>query len=96
MSALHLRPDLPPFIQDENGHIPMADDTANWLVIVTREAMEAVASPPEATQRRLLEHMTTFGSVATYKLEHGRAGKEETIWILKEDVAEWRRSQSDH
>ncbi len=93
--ALRLRPDLPPFIQDENGHIPMADETLNWLVIVTREAMEGVASPPDASQKRLLEHIRTFGEVATYKLEHGRAGEEETIWVQMEDVAEWRSTPSN-
>ena len=92
--ALRLRADLPPFIQDENGHIPMADDTANWLVIVTKEAMEGVASPPSASQERLLEHIATFGEVATFKLEHGRAGKEETIWVQMEDVIAWRSTRS--
>ncbi|KQV83151.1 hypothetical protein [Rhizobium sp. Root1220] len=92
--ALHFRADFPPFIQDENGHIPMADETANWLVIVTKEAMEGVASPPDASQKRLLEYIATFGEVATYKLEHGRAGEEETIWVQKEDVAEWRSARS--
>jgi len=92
--SLQLRPNLPPFIQDENGHIPMADKTANWLVIVTREALEGVASPPDASEERLLEYVDTFGQVATYKLEHGRAGKEETIWVQMEDVAEWRSARS--
>jgi hypothetical protein len=73
----------------------MADETANWLVIVTREAMEGAASPPDASQRRLLEHIETFGEVATYKLEHGRAGDEDTIWVKKEDVAEWRSTRSN-
>ncbi|WP_025662859.1 hypothetical protein [Rhizobium sp. IBUN] len=93
--ALRLRPNFPPFIQDENGHIPTADDTANWLVIVTKEAMEEVASPPDASHQRLLEHIGTFGEVATYKLEHGRAGDEDTIWVQKEDVAKWRRTRSN-
>ncbi|EPE94834.1 hypothetical protein RGCCGE502_30038 (plasmid) [Rhizobium grahamii CCGE 502] len=92
--ALHLRPDLPPFIQDENGHIPMTDATANWLVIVTREALEGVASPADSSQDRLLSYIDTFGKVATFKLEHGRAGKEQTIWVQMEDVTEWRRTGS--
>ncbi len=62
------------FVRDENGHIPMADGTASWLVIVTREALEYVALPPEAALDRLLRHADTFEAVATYKLEHGRAG----------------------
>jgi len=41
---LSLRPDMPAFIADENGHIPMYDETANWLVIVTHEALEYSAT----------------------------------------------------
>lgn len=91
---LQMRPGFPPFIRDENGHIPMADKTANWLVIVTREALEGVASPPVASEERLLDYVDTFGQVATYKLEHGRAGEEATIWVQMEDVAEWRTLDS--
>ncbi|KQV22109.1 hypothetical protein ASC97_27410 [Rhizobium sp. Root1203] len=92
--SLQTRRDLPPFIRDENGHLPMSDKTENWLVIVTREALEGIASPPDASEARLLEYADIFGQVATYKLEHGRAGAEETIWVQMEDVAEWRSTQS--
>ena len=88
--ALSMRPDHPPFLSDENGHIPMTDDTADWLVIVTREALEGVASPADGSMERLTEYAGLFGEVATYKLEHGRAGEEETIWVQMEDVIEWR------
>ncbi|WP_461513036.1 hypothetical protein [Rhizobium mongolense] len=54
----------------------MNDETADLLVIVTREALEGVASPPDASEERLMEYADIFGKVATYKLEHGRAGGE--------------------
>ena len=88
--SLKMRPNMPPFVINENGHIPMTDITANWLVIVTREALEGIASPPDASLERLLAFADTFGEVATYKLEHGRAGEEETIWVQNADVVEWR------
>lgn len=91
---LKMRPDMPPFIVDENGHIPMIDGTARWLVIVTREALEGIASPPEASVERLRDYAATFGEVATYKLEHGRAGAEETIWVQRADVSAWQSAQS--
>jgi hypothetical protein len=92
--TLKMRPGMTPFIANENGHIPMTDDTADWLVIVTREALEDIASPPEATSVRLLEFADKFGEVATFKLEHGRAGKEETIWIQSGDIVEWRHARA--
>jgi hypothetical protein len=67
--TLKMRQGLPPFIADQNGHIPMFDDSGDWLAIVTREALEAAA---------------------TYKLEHGRAGDEQTIWVQVADVREYR------
>ena len=92
--ALVMRDDHPPFLSDENGHIPMRDDTADWLVIVTREALEGVAAPADASADRLAEYATLFGQVATYKLEHGRAGEEETIWVQMEDIVEWRAANA--
>lgn len=53
-----------------------------------------VASPPVASEERLLEYVDTFGQVATYKLEHGRSGEEDTVWVQMEDVAEWRSKHS--
>ena len=86
---LKMRPDVPPFLRDDNGHIPMNDETADWLVIVTPEALEGVASPPDASEERLMEYADIFGKVATYRFEHGRAGGG-TIWVQMEDVVEWR------
>jgi hypothetical protein len=92
---LSMRDDMPPFITDENAHIPMTNGSTNWLVIVTREAMEDVAAPPEISMDRLMDYCALFEKVASYKLEHGRAGSEATIWVQTEDVLEWK-AQSLH
>ena len=92
--TLKMRPGLPPFIRDENGHIAMSDETGNWLVIVTRETLERVAKPPEASLDRLNHYVDTFAAVATYKLEHGRAGVEDTIWVQREDLVEYQPAVS--
>jgi hypothetical protein len=89
--TLKMRQGLPPFIADQNGHIPMFDDSGDWLAIVTREALEAITSPPgEPSLERLLKYSDVFGAAATYKLEHGRAGDEQTIWVQVADVREYR------
>jgi hypothetical protein len=93
--ALVMRSELSPFLSDENGHISMRDARQNWLVIVTREALEDVAEPADASLGRLLEFAKLFGEVATFKLEHGRAGEEDTIWIQSDDVRQWQFLQSD-
>jgi hypothetical protein len=93
--ALVMRSELSPFLSDENGHISMRDARRNWLVIVTREALEDVAEPADASLERLLEFAKLFGEVATFKLDHGRAGEEDTIWIQSDDVRQWQFLQSD-
>lgn len=91
--ALSMRDDFPPFLSDENGHLSMCDEQQNWLVIVTREAMEGMAERADASLDRLLEYQDIFAAVATFKLEHGRAGDEATIWIQTDDVREWQSLQ---
>lgn len=92
--TLSNRDDFPPFLSDENGHLSMHDEGQNWLVIVTREALEAVAEPADASLDRLIQYQQLFGDVATFKLEHGRAGEEGTIWIQTDDLQEWNSLQS--
>ncbi len=88
--ALSSRDEHRPFLSEENGHIPARDVRQNWLVIVTREALEDVADPADASLERLLQYRSLFLEVATFKLEHGRAGDEDTIWIQTDDLREWR------
>ena len=91
---LSMRDDFTPFLSDENGHLSMRDAGQNWLVIVTREALEDVAEPADASVDRLIDYQALFCDVATFKLEHGRAGADDTIWILAEDVKAWRSLQA--
>jgi hypothetical protein len=89
-----MREDFPPFVSDENGHLSVADDAQNWLVIVTREALEDVGDSADGSLECLIEHQQLFCDVATFKLEHGRAGEDDTIWIQTDDLKEWRSAQS--
>lgn len=91
--TLAMRDGFPPFLSGENGHLSMRDEGQDWLVIVTREALEDVAQPPNASLERLIRYQRLFGDVATFKLEHGRAGDENTIWIQTDDVKEWNSLQ---
>jgi hypothetical protein len=88
--SLFKRPDMPPFITDENAHVPMSDGNCDWLVVVTREALEDVAGPEEISADWLVANVDLFGEVASHKLQLGRAGEEDTIWVQSEDVKQWR------
>lgn len=91
--SLELR-SLPAFIADENAHIPMRDRHVDWLVVVTREALEKCGWINGATDVQLAPLIPLFQAIATYKLEHGLTGEEATIWILERDVIEWRSRHS--
>ncbi len=58
---VQMYPGMTAFIADESCHIPITDNTANSLVIVAREALEDMTSPPRATLARILEFTATFG-----------------------------------
>ena len=89
---LSKRKDMPPFITNENAHIPMSDGSSDWLVIVTREALEDVAGSEEISTDWLVENCELFAEVASHKLQLGRAGEEATVWVQSEDVRQWREA----
>jgi hypothetical protein len=83
--TLQMRPGMIPFIADENGHISMTNDTANWLVIVTREGFgrHCISSVGDVGQApRLRRHLRRPLSLST------SSGEEETIWVQFTYIAE--------
>lgn len=78
----------------ENGHIPMSDGDTDWTVVVTREALESIASPPEASLDRLNDYADVFARIASNKLEFGRNRDRNRIWVMEEDVAIWLASET--
>jgi hypothetical protein len=84
----------PPVIVGENGHIPMSDGGTDWTVVVTREALEAIASPPEATLDRLTDYADVYAWIASNKLEFGRDRDRNRIWVMEDDVAVWLASET--
>src|ERR1700709_81960 len=84
----------PPVIVGENGHIPMSDGDMDWTVVVTRESLEAIASPPDASLERLTDYADVYARIASNKLEFGRDRDRNRIWIMEEDVAVWLASET--
>ena len=78
----------------ENGHIPVSDGSTDWTVVVTREALEAIASPPEASLDRLNDYADVFVRIASNKLEFGRDRDRNRMWVMEEDVAIWLASET--
>jgi hypothetical protein len=84
-----LNPRRLPTIVGENGHIPMSEGDTDWTVIVTREALEASASPPVADLDRLTQYLDVYTEIAGNKHAAGKDSDHRRIWVMEEDVAVW-------
>ena len=65
-----------PFILGENGAFGITDGTSWWLAIVTREAMEASAMPPEASLARLVRYVELYRGMAEADRAERRPGRQ--------------------
>lgn len=74
-----------PFLYFENGQIAVTDGSSVWLVIVTCEAMNATAAPPEKSLRRLVRHAEFYCDLAAGAIRRGEDldGK---VWVRESDV----------
>jgi|APAra7269096819_1048525.scaffolds.fasta_scaffold89019_1 hypothetical protein len=70
------------------GRIEMLDGAAARTVIVTRRALLSIASPPRATENRLLQHLEAFCDIIrTQNIEPDGTGM---IFINANHVRNWR------
>jgi hypothetical protein len=74
-----------PFLFYENGQLGVTDGCSVWIVIVTREAMAATASPPETSVRRLVRYAEYYRDLAAAAIDRGEDvdGK---VWITEATV----------
>lgn len=75
--------------KDKSGRIAVRFGTDVKNLVVSRRALLSVASPPRATESRLLQHIGTFCEIAA-----SRFGSKEmdnaTVLITANDVRKWR------
>lgn len=75
--------------QDKSGRIEVRSGAETKTIVVSRRALLSIASPPRATEDRLLQHIDAFCEIAT-----SRFGSQEmsggTILITANDVRQWR------
>ncbi|EJC75175.1 hypothetical protein Rleg10DRAFT_3752 [Rhizobium leguminosarum bv. trifolii WSM2012] len=74
--------------RDKSGRIEVRFGADERTVVVSRRALLSIASPPRATEVRLLQHIDTFCEIAASRLEsEGMDG--DTILINANDVRRW-------
>ncbi|PZM11306.1 hypothetical protein [Rhizobium tubonense] len=79
-----------PFLTDGNAHIAMLDDQTPWVVIVTEEAIDKMASSSDVPVEQLTKFMYAFEAIANAKLARHHTGDDGTIWIRSADINRWK------
>ncbi len=64
------------------------------IIMVTREALETIASPPRADEFRLQEHIETLGAIASSKYDAGIIQPDGRVWITVDDIRSWKAAHA--
>lgn len=75
------------------GWIAIHDGSQDRSIIVTRRALLSIASPPRATEGRLLQNLDAFCEIAL--AQNFDAGSGDKITITAKHVRTWRGPQID-
>jgi hypothetical protein len=84
---------LQPVIVGENGHLLTTDGELNWVVVVTREALDVLTHRYDATLDQLVRHSSTFLEIAEQHLARKDISGRNRIWVQEEDVELWLASE---
>lgn len=82
----------PPMIVGGNGHLLATDGELSWVVVVAREALEAISYQHDATVQQLEKHVGIFLDIAESHLAR-RDVSRNRIWVQEEDVESWLTSE---
>ncbi|MBO9135238.1 hypothetical protein J5289_20760 [Rhizobium sp. B230/85] len=81
-----------PIVVGENGHLLATDGELFWVVVVTREALEAVTHQFDATVENLTSHAGLYLAIAEQHLAR-KDFSHNRIWVQEEDVDLWLVSE---
>ncbi|MBB3917119.1 hypothetical protein [Rhizobium fabae] len=77
--------------RDKSGRLDVRFGADTKTVFISRRALLSVASPPRATEVRLLQHADTFCEIAANRLGSKEAGGD-VVLVTANDVRNWRRA----
>lgn len=73
----------------DEGRLVMDSGIGDQVVIVTRDALEAVADPPRADEFRLQEYIELFSQIASAKFDEKLLDASGHVRLTSEDVRTW-------
>jgi hypothetical protein len=75
----------------ETGAVLRLDDRRTpRTVVITRQALRAIASPPRADLSRVGDTIRVFRDIASEKYDKGQFNGDLRIWVTAKDVAKWK------
>jgi hypothetical protein len=74
----------------QEGRLLMDTGIGDQVVVVTHNALEAIADPPRADEFRLQEHIEAFSRIASDKFDGKQFDPTGHIRVTSEDVRNWR------
>ena len=78
----------------ENGHLLASDGELKWIVVVTREALDALTHSYDVSVELLQKHASTLFQLADDRLTRTEVVHRNRIWLMEEDVEVWLASQA--
>ncbi|MCC2611001.1 hypothetical protein [Neorhizobium petrolearium] len=76
----------------DEGRLLMDSGTGDEVVVVSYNALEAIADPPRADEFRLQQYIEAFSQIASNKFDEKQFGRAGHIRVTSEDVRNWRVS----
>ncbi|WP_371412525.1 hypothetical protein [Neorhizobium sp. T25_13] len=73
----------------DEGRLVMDSGVGDQIVIVAREALEAVADPPRVDEFRLQEYIDVFSRIASAKFDERLLDSRGHVHVTSEDVRTW-------
>ena len=72
------------------GRIIMASSVGDHVVVVTHDALAAIADPPRVDEFRLQEYIEVFSRIASDKFDRSLLDASGHVCVTAGDVRKWR------
>ncbi|MFB9952365.1 hypothetical protein ACFFP0_26280 [Rhizobium puerariae] len=74
------------------GRLIMSTGAGDQVVVVTHDALAAIADPPRVDEFRLQEYIEAFSRIASDKFDGGIFDATGHVCVTADDVRKWRSS----
>ena len=77
-------------LTDTGAVLRLDDHGKPRTVVITRQALRAIASQPRADLNRVGDTIRVFRDIASEKYDRGMVNGDLRVWVTAKDVAKWK------